>query len=53
MQVLWAFEMKEAKVVTKESKSITICKDVLLVIETSTSEVVCMKKHYRALEMAV
>jgi len=45
--------MKEAKVAAKESKSITRCKDALLAIETSTLEVVCIKKHCRALEMAL
>jgi len=43
----------EAKVATKESKIITICKDTLLVIETLTAEVVCIKKHCRAHEVAL
>jgi len=53
MQVLQAFEMEEAKITAKESKPIAICKDALVGIETSTSEVVCMKKHYRAHEMVL
>ena len=53
MQVLRAFEMEEVKVTTKELKVIAICKDALLAIETSTAEVVCIKKHCRAHEMAL
>ena len=37
MQVLWAFKMEEAKVTTKESESIAILEDALLVVKTSTS----------------
>jgi len=40
MQVLLAFKMEEAKLTTKESKSIVILKDALLAIKTLTSEVV-------------
>ena len=53
MQVLRAFNMVEAKVVTKESKAIAICKYALLAIEISTAEVVCIKKHDRAQAMAL
>jgi len=51
MQVLRLFEMEEANVATKESKFIVICKDTLLIIETSTLEVVCIKKYCIAHEM--
>jgi len=53
MQVLWAFKMEEPNVTTKESESITILKDALLAVKTSTSEVVCLKKYCRAHEMAL
>jgi len=53
MQVLRAFEIEEAKVVAKESKAITISKDPLLAIETSTAELLCIKKHGRVHEMAL
>ena len=45
--------MEEAKVIIKESESITILKDALLVVKTSTSEVVGIKKYCRAHEMAL
>ena len=53
MQVLWAFKMDEAKVTINESESIVILKDALLVVNTSTAEVVCIKKYCRAHEMAL
>jgi len=45
--------MEEAKVIRKKLKFIAICKDALLMIETSILEVVCIKKHYRAHEMSL
>jgi len=45
--------MKEAKVPTKESESIAILKDALRAVKTSTVEVVCIKKHCSAHEMAL
>jgi len=51
MQVLPAFKMEEVKVVPYESKAIAICKDALLTVETSTAELLCIKKHCRAPEM--
>ena len=45
--------MEEAKVAAKELNAIAICKDALLAIETSTAEVVCIKKHGRAHAMAL
>jgi len=45
--------MEEAKVTTKESKSIAICQDALLAIEILASKVVCIKKHCKAHEMAL
>ena len=53
MQLLWVFEMEEANVTTKESKSIANDKDATLAIETSTSEVIHIKKHCKAHEMAL
>jgi len=53
MQVLRAFEMEEVKIATKQSMFVAMCKDELLAIETLTLEVVCIKKHYRANEMAL
>ena len=44
MQVLWAFKMEEAKVTSKESKSIAIIEDGLLAGKTLTAEVVRIKK---------
>ena len=49
---MWAFKIEEAKVPTKELESIAKLKDALLPIKTSTSEVVCIQKYYRAHEMA-
>jgi len=45
--------MEEAKVTTKELKSIAILKEALLAVKISTSEVVCFKKYCRAHEMAL
>jgi len=45
--------MEKTKVPTKKSKSIAILKDALLVVKTSTVEVVCIKKYCRAHEMAL
>jgi len=45
--------MEETKVPTKESESIATLKDTLLAVQTSTVEVVCIKKYCKAHEMAL
>ena len=50
---MWAFKIEEAKVTMKESESIVILNDALLVVKTSTAEVVWIKKYCTAHEMAL